>query len=113
LNGKEVYIFGGTDGKTFFNDVYIFNIENYTFSKLKTKGSIPTVRSGHSSVFYNNSIYIFGGGTGKYYLFFYKDEKIYNDIIKFDIDTLSWKNIISLSKIVPISRVHHTGILFI
>lgn len=62
----KLYVFGGQNEESkYLNDFWIFDIKSSTWEKLSFDSykDIPNERSGHSSVLYNNEIYIFGGKT--------------------------------------------------
>ena len=44
LYNKKMYIFGGWNGKTYFNDVVTFDLEKMAWSKLETGGPSPIPR---------------------------------------------------------------------
>jgi N-acetylneuraminic acid mutarotase len=55
-------VFGGTDGKRFFNDMYVFDTVSWHWSKLNTTGTIPEPRAFHSAFpGWDEDILIFGG----------------------------------------------------
>ena len=55
--------FGGTDGITWFNDVWTYEPRSNTWSELDCIGYIPVAREGHSAALVNDTMYIFGGRT--------------------------------------------------
>ena len=59
--GSKMIVFGGTDGKNFFNDVNVLNLETMAWSKPETKGPAPAPRYYHASVVIKNTIMIQGG----------------------------------------------------
>lgn len=59
----SLYVFGGYDGKTRFNDLCIFNIPSRTWT-IKQDPNYPTNRFGHSSVVCSDKLIIFGGWNG-------------------------------------------------
>jgi len=86
-NKKNVlYLFGGTNGTIFYNDLYEFNIENNNWTKLSTKGDIPTERYKSTATLIGSSMYIIGGGTITL-------ENIPLEIYKLCLRTFQWKKI--------------------
>lgn len=81
--GNFLYIFGGRDDAKRMNDLWKYDIYNNKWVELNPKGYIPTARSGHSSVIYENSIFLFGGNDGKDVL----DDKLY----EYNILLNEWK----------------------
>ena len=66
---KKIYIFGGWNGKDYFNDVNTFDLEKMVWSKLETSGSPPVPRQGHASCVVGHNLIIQG--------VFYFDEENY------------------------------------
>lgn len=74
---KEKIVFGGQNNPEhlFLNDVWIINFTNINLSGgladvggvnctlIQCKGDVPPPRYGHTSLSYENSLYIFGGKT--------------------------------------------------
>jgi N-acetylneuraminic acid mutarotase len=83
--GKKLVVFGGGDGPTYFNDVYILDTVNFRWSKPTVSGISPSKRRAHTSCLHRNGIYVFGGGDGI---------KALNDVWRLDVadvNKLSWK----------------------
>ena len=59
----RLYLFGGTDGVTWFNDVWTYEPRSNTWTELDCIGYIPVAREGHSAALVNDTMYIFGGRT--------------------------------------------------
>ncbi|KAF2034436.1 cell polarity protein-like protein [Setomelanomma holmii] len=59
----KLYLFGGTDGVTWFNDVWTYESRLNTWTELDCIGYIPVAREGHSAALVNDTMYIFGGRT--------------------------------------------------
>lgn len=60
-------VFGGGSEDSYFNDIYIFNTCTHKWTLLNCDGegsSKPSPRRGHSMVFYDGAVYVFGGGDG-------------------------------------------------
>jgi chromosome segregation ATPase len=55
--------FGGTDGITWFNDVWTYEPRSNAWTELDCIGYIPVAREGHSAALVNDTMYIFGGRT--------------------------------------------------
>lgn len=64
---KMLVLFGGFNDNTrdykYFNDVYIFNLETYSWSKIEASGKAPAPRSGciMASATHLNKIVVYGG----------------------------------------------------
>nr|CAG4708822.1 unnamed protein product [Naegleria fowleri] len=100
VDGTKIYVFGGTDGSKYYNDLVVIDTETNTWVREKTNGPRPQPRYGHSCVLYNNSLYVFGGGN---------DQSLFNDLYSLDLDTLTWKNIKIEGTTDSAKRVHHTA----
>lgn len=66
LLDKYIFLFGGWNGKTIYNDCFLFDCDAKTWSKIDNKNSDeledePSPRDSHSTVLINDSIYVFGG----------------------------------------------------
>ncbi|KAF2476311.1 cell polarity protein-like protein [Lindgomyces ingoldianus] len=59
----KLYLFGGTDGVSWFNDVWTYEPRTNAWSELDCIGYIPVAREGHSATLVNDTMYIFGGRT--------------------------------------------------
>lgn len=83
---KKLVIFGGGDGPTYYNDIYVFDTVTNRFTKPKlTSGQQPSRRRAHTACLYKNGIYIFGGGDGV---------RALNDVWRLDVTDLNkpfWK----------------------
>lgn len=59
--GSKMIVFGGSDGKEFFNDVNILHLDTMSWTKPEVKGLPPLPRYYHASVVIKNTILIQGG----------------------------------------------------
>jgi len=75
VNGNELYIIGGTNGSSYFNDIYIFDLHTKQYHNVDYKGNF-IARAHHTTVLYEMNLFIFGGGN---------DKKIFNDIQCIDV----------------------------
>ena len=62
----HLLIFGGGDGPSYFNDLYLLNLSTLTWSKPSVFGHVPSARRAHTAVWYKkkNWVVLFGGGNG-------------------------------------------------
>lgn len=96
VDGSLLYIFGGYTAKSsnikeFYCDMYCFDTQTMTWTEISyntESGQIPSKRTDHSLVFYNDFLYVFGGKGKKSG----KDE-IYKDLYKFNLKTKVWTEI--------------------
>ena len=56
-----MYVFGGWDGKTYYNDVYVLDLEIMAWKRPECQGPAPTPRQGHASILIGNNLVIHGG----------------------------------------------------
>lgn len=61
--GDKMYLFGGTNGFQWFNDVWCYDAAINQWSQLDCIGYIPVPREGHAAAIVDDVMYIFGGRT--------------------------------------------------
>ncbi|TKX23049.1 galactose oxidase-like protein 4 [Elsinoe australis] len=59
----RLYLFGGTDGVTWFNDVWSYDPRTNAWTQLDCIGYIPAAREGHAAALVGDVMYVFGGRT--------------------------------------------------
>ncbi|KAE9568131.1 hypothetical protein CGMCC3_g15700 [Colletotrichum fructicola] len=59
----KMYLFGGTNGYQWFNDVWSYDPATNEWSQLDCIGYIPVPREGHAAAIVDDVMYIFGGRT--------------------------------------------------
>ncbi|XP_044721653.1 kelch motif domain-containing protein [Hirsutella rhossiliensis] len=59
----KMYLFGGTNGFQWFNDVWCYDSTDNSWAQLDCIGYIPAPREGHSAALVDDVMYIFGGRT--------------------------------------------------
>ncbi|QYS95627.1 Cell polarity protein (Tea1) [Trichoderma simmonsii] len=59
----KMYLFGGTNGFQWFNDVWCYDPAVNKWSQLDCIGYIPAPREGHAAALVDDVMYIFGGRT--------------------------------------------------
>ncbi|KTW30365.1 hypothetical protein T552_00838 [Pneumocystis carinii B80] len=79
---EKLYLFGGTNGNEWFNDVWVFDYKNLSWKEIACNGCIPQPREGHSAALVDDIIYIFGGRG--------LDGSDLGDLIAFKISTSRW-----------------------
>ncbi|KAJ5888439.1 hypothetical protein N7495_008480 [Penicillium taxi] len=78
----KLFLFGGTNGVRWFNDVWCFDPRLNTWSEIDCVGFIPTPREGHASALVNDVMYVFGGRTD--------EGQDLGDLSAFRISTRRW-----------------------
>ena len=83
-NNKMV-VFGGYSGSSYKNDVWEFDLTTNIWKNISpSTGTKPNGRAGHTSIYYNNKMVVFGGST---------DSSYKNDVWEFDLTDNSWNKI--------------------
>lgn len=62
-HNDQMYLFGGTNGTTWFNDVWTYDPKTNLWTEMDCIGYIPAPREGHSAALVNDVMYVFGGRT--------------------------------------------------
>ena len=57
----QIVCFGGSDGRTFLNNVTCLEVSTLRWEPLEPKGARPGERSNHKSCVYGSTYYVFGG----------------------------------------------------
>ena len=114
---QEVYIFGGEyfDG---IENIVVDHLLKWThntkddtheWKQIVMPSSLPSppARCAHSTVYYNGSLYVFGGelATADYY-------HHYKDLWKYDIKNQTWTELTSRTGTLPSSRSGHSAIVW-
>jgi len=99
---NRLFVFGGGDGGTYFDHLFMLDTTNMHWTKPETFGVLPGPRRAHAAISLGKKIFIFGGGDGN---------KALNDVIVFDSEKLSWE-VFKTSGTPPPPRGYHTSTLF-
>jgi len=59
----KMYLFGGTNGYQWFNDVWCYDPSSNSWAQLDCIGYIPVPREGHAAAIVDDVMYVFGGRT--------------------------------------------------
>lgn len=78
----KLYLFGGTDGSRWFNDVWTYDPATNSWSEQDCIGYIPAPREGHAAALINDTMYIFGGRI--------QDGTDLGDLVAFKISARRW-----------------------
>ena len=86
LVDRKIYVWGGGEGPTYYNDLYILDTISHRWYKPTMSSPLPLPRRAHTAVLYKDTIYVFGGGNG---------HRALNDVWALDtsvgIDRLRWE----------------------
>ncbi|KAM9999054.1 hypothetical protein ACTFIZ_002622 [Dictyostelium cf. discoideum] len=87
---NKMFIFGGRNQSTVFNDIYKYNMVTDNWELINVTVNLPKGRWGHSGVLYSiyNCFYFYGGSNT-----LSRDGPFLNDIIKFDFERNEWSTI--------------------
>ncbi len=84
-NQDILLLFGGGSDQHYHNDVFLFNTRTFRWQKVVTDGcETPKPRRGHTMVYFDNCVYVFGGGSGSVAL---------NDTFRLCLKTFKWKRL--------------------
>jgi len=78
----KLYLFGGTNGFQWFNDVWCYDPVTNKWSQLDCIGYIPVPREGHAAALVDDVMYVFGGRT--------EDGTDLGDLAAFRITSRRW-----------------------
>ena len=79
---EKLYLFGGTNGQQWFNDVWTFDPRANKWAQEDCIGYIPAPREGHAAALVGDVMYIFGGRT--------EDGTDLGDLAAFRITSKRW-----------------------
>lgn len=100
---RALFIFGGYTKKdgTYFNDLHRYDLETNYWTKIFTSGEMPSPRTDHTAVLYENSMYVFAGYDGK---------NRFNDLRECNLTTFEW-TLLAQNGTVPLTRFGHTSVV--
>lgn len=103
LVNNEAIVFGGSDGKSSFSDVWSLNLDSATWTQLKISNTEEEfARLSHSSTLIGQNLFIIGGHDGSVY---------HSDILLLNLVTLKF-NRRSAGGDIPAPRGYHTANAF-
>lgn len=104
LHKNCIYVFGGYNGTSRFNDLCGYDMDAKRWDHVDTSGDVPSRRFGHSGVVHaaSNRLIVFGGWDGRDTL---------NDLYEFNFCTREWKKIETQGTSPP-HRYRHTAVLY-
>ncbi|KAL1924126.1 uncharacterized protein VTP21DRAFT_7161 [Calcarisporiella thermophila] len=95
----KLYIFGGTDGKVTFNDLWCYDFSQSTWHQIAAIGYIPSPRSGACAAMVGDVMYVFGGRN--------QEGKELADLCAFKFRNRRWYRFTNMGP-APTSRVGHS-----
>jgi hypothetical protein len=106
---SEVYIFGGTTGQEFFDDLHRFDASTLTWTKIESSGQPPPHRYRHAAVSTFSTMFIVGGGNNQPL-----DVSKPLSVWSFNYETAQWTEHITSAEgkhPCPVPRLCHTATL--
>ncbi|KAI9595545.1 hypothetical protein BDF19DRAFT_385140 [Syncephalis fuscata] len=99
----RLYVFGGTDGETFFNEMWCYDLHTCEWELLNVTGHTPPGRAGHAAALVDDCIYVTGGKSAS--------GKNLSDVVAFRIRTMRWYTFQRMGP-APTSRSGHSMCVF-
>ncbi|CAG8980470.1 hypothetical protein HYALB_00012382 [Hymenoscyphus albidus] len=103
LVGSNIYIFGGCDSRSCFNELYVLDADAFYFSSPFVCGDIPVPLRAMTCTAVGKKLVVFGGGDGPAY---------YNDVYVLDTVNFRWSKPIIGGERQPSKRRAHTACLY-
>ena len=102
--GTNIFVFGGCDATTCFNDLYVLDGDSFHWSKPHVVGDIPLPLRAMTCTAVGKKLVVFGGGDGPQY---------YNDVYVLDTTNFRWsKPRFPTDRPRPSPRRAHTACLY-
>lgn len=103
LIGSNVYVFGGCDARSCFNELYVLDADAFYWSTPYVCGDIPAPLRAMTCTAVGKKLIVFGGGDGPAY---------YNDIYVLDTLNFRWSKPRIGGDKIPSKRRAHTACLY-
>ncbi|CAL1529655.1 unnamed protein product [Lymnaea stagnalis] len=81
---NKIYLHGGMAGSTFYDDLFILDLDRNSWSAVKKKKTSPPARAAHEAVIINKELILFGGMNKVGAL---------DDAFKFNTETSTWSKL--------------------
>jgi len=98
----SLFIFGGFDGRSRFQDLHQYTIEEREWLEIPSTDNAPMGRFGHSAVVYRSGMFVFGGWNGHDTL---------DDLYEFSMTTGQWYSVPGRGDVPP-SRYRHSAVVY-
>ncbi|KUJ24248.1 galactose oxidase [Mollisia scopiformis] len=103
LIGSNIYVFGGCDARSCFNELYVLDADAFYFSCPYVCGEIPVPLRAMTCTAVGKKLIVFGGGDGPAY---------YNDVYVLDTVNFRWSKPKIAGDRQPSKRRAHTACLW-
>ncbi|KAM0140728.1 hypothetical protein ACHAP3_002406 [Botrytis cinerea] len=103
LIGSNIYVFGGCDARSCFNELYVLDADAFYWSTPFVCGDIPAPLRAMTCTAVGKKLIVFGGGDGPAY---------YNDIYVLDTLNFRWSKPRISGEKIPSKRRAHTACLY-
>ncbi|KAI1435546.1 galactose oxidase [Xylaria sp. CBS 124048] len=103
LLGNNIFVFGGSDNRACFDELYVLDADAFHWSMPKVTGDIPTPLRAMTCTAVGKKLVLFGGGDGPTY---------YNDVYVLDTVNFKWHKPRIIGDQAPSVRGAHTACLY-
>lgn len=103
LVGSNVYVFGGCDSRSCFNELYVLDADAFYWSRPHVVGEVPVPLRAMTCTAVGKKLVVFGGGDGPAY---------YNDVYVLDTVNFRWSRPRIVGDHTPSKRRAHTACLY-
>ncbi|KAH8813329.1 hypothetical protein F5884DRAFT_673026 [Xylogone sp. PMI_703] len=103
LIGSNIYVFGGCDSRSCFNELYVLDADAFYWSSPYVCGEIPVPLRAMTCTAVGKKLIVFGGGDGPAY---------YNDVYVLDTVNFRWSKPRIGGDSIPSTRRAHTACLY-
>ncbi|KJZ71479.1 hypothetical protein HIM_09118 [Hirsutella minnesotensis 3608] len=103
LVGSNVYVFGGWDSRTCFNNLFVLDADAFYWSVPHVAGDMPTPLRAMTCTAVGKKLVVFGGGDGPTY---------YNNVYVLDTLNFRWSKPRIVGDRMPCPRRAHTACLY-
>ncbi len=99
----SIYVFGGYDGKSRFNDLFKCKLRGgkHNWKRIDAEGTVPLNRFGHAAVVVKNSMFVIGGWNG---------HDTMDDIYQYNFISKLWFDIRRIKGVRPTPRYRHSAV---
>ncbi|HLO88965.1 MAG TPA: kelch repeat-containing protein, partial [Nostocaceae cyanobacterium] len=107
---ESMIIFGGehVENDQTLNDIHILDLKTWTWTQPQTSGEIPSPRSFHTAILFNDQMLIWGGSQEARDATYICND---NDLYILNLKTWEWSKVTPTGK-PPVARSHHSAALF-